>query len=203
MLVGMKQLVILVLAAGQSRRMGGRDKLLEQVDAMPLLRRTVTMAAEVAPVIVALPPPPHPRYACLQDLDITRVAVPDATDGMNASLRRALASVPTNAQAAMILLADLPDLTAQDLKKVAQATVNGSFNVWRGVTEDGLPGHPVVLDRSLFSDVMALSGDSGAQSVIRQHAEKTCLVRLPGQAARTDLDTPEAWASWRISHPNR
>lgn len=203
MLVGMKHLVILVLAAGQSRRMGGRDKLLEQVDAMPLLRRTVTMAAEVAPVIVALPPPPHPRYACLQDLDITRVAVPDATDGMNASLRRALASVPTNAQAAMILLADLPDLTAQDLKKVAQATVNGSFNVWRGVTEDGLPGHPVVLDRSLFSDVMALSGDSGAQSVIRQHAEKTCLVRLPGQAARTDLDTPEAWASWRISHPNR
>ena len=66
-------LPIIILAAGASSRMRGRDKLLELVEGDPLLRRQAQMVRDVTsgPVIVALPPMPHPRYAVLKGLDVT------------------------------------------------------------------------------------------------------------------------------------
>lgn len=193
---------ILLLAAGQSRRMGGADKLTQPVDGEPLLRRVAraACAAGIGPVFVALPPAPHPRHTALDGLELTRVAVPDAAEGMNASLRRAIAALPEQAEAAMIVLGDLPGLTAQDLRKVARAMREDPQSlIWRGATEDGKPGHPVVFARALFTELAALTGDSGAQDVIRRHQDRVSLVRLPGQRARLDLDTPDDWARWRAA----
>ncbi len=196
----MNDIPILLLAAGQSRRMRGRDKLMEDVDGQPLLRRVAqrACAAGIGPVIVALPPAPHPRHAALEGLPVTAVEVPDAADGLSASLKRALTEVPDTVEAVMILLADLPDILIQDMIHVSQATVSDTSSlIWRGATEDGAPGHPVVLARALFPELAALSGDAGAQAVIRRHADRVTLVPLPGQHALLDLDTPEDWASWR------
>lgn len=197
-------LPILLLAAGQSRRMRGRDKLLEPVDGQPLLRRMArrAIAAGIGPVLAALPPAPHPRYAALAGLALTTVPVPDAAQGLSASLRRALAAVPPAAPAAMILLADLPELTAEDLRRVAQAADPGSATlIWRGATAAGHPGHPVVIARALFAELEALGGDTGAQPVLRRHADRMALIPLPGDHALRDLDTPEAWAAWRAEQP--
>lgn len=194
----MDKIPILLLAAGQSRRMGGADKLMQEIDGEPLLRRSASIAMTAGPVIVALPPAPHPRHGALAGLDIVVVEVPDAAEGMNASLRRAVTALPPQAPAAMVLLADLPDLTAQDLSHVLAAIDFSSKNlVWRGATEDGRPGHPVVFHKALFPELLALTGDGGAQSVAQAHKDRQVLVPLPGQNARTDLDTPEAWADWR------
>ena len=67
---------IILLAAGQSSRMRGRDKLLEMVDGQPLLRRQAAMALAVtdAPVLVALPAAPHPRYDAIEGLAVTPVS---------------------------------------------------------------------------------------------------------------------------------
>ncbi|NDW43918.1 NTP transferase domain-containing protein [Ruegeria sp. PrR005] len=194
----MDKIPILLLAAGQSRRMGGADKLMQEIDGEPLLRRSASIAMTAGPVIAALPPAPHPRHGALAGLDIEIVEVPDAAEGMNASLRRAVAALPPQAPAAMVLLADLPDLTAQDLSHVLAAIDFSSNNlVWRGATEDGRPGHPVVFHCALFPELLALTGDGGAQSVAQAYKDRQMLVPLPGQNARTDLDTPEAWADWR------
>ncbi|MGI9368384.1 MAG: NTP transferase domain-containing protein, partial [Ruegeria sp.] len=80
----MTDIPIILLAAGQSSRMRGVDKLLQQVDTEPLLRRTARLALSAGSVIVALPPAPHPRYAALEGLDVRSVAVPDAAEGINA-----------------------------------------------------------------------------------------------------------------------
>ncbi|SDC17671.1 nucleotidyltransferase family protein [Ruegeria marina] len=194
----MDKIPILLLAAGQSRRMGGADKLMQDIDGEPLLRRTARIAQAAGPVIAALPPAPHPRHAALTGLDLEIVEVPDAAEGMNASLRRAVAALPRDAAAAMVLLADLPDLTATDLSCVLGAVDFSTKNlVWRGATEDGRPGHPVVFHKALFPELLKLAGDAGAQSVVQAYRDRLELVPLPGQNARTDLDTPEAWAEWR------
>ena len=198
----MKDLPILLLAAGQSRRMRGRDKLMEDVDGAPLLRRMAqrACAAGIGPVIVALPPAPHSRHTALDGLPVVPVAVPDAADGLSASLKRALAAVPETAEAVMILLADLPEILTDDIRMIFQSIdTTGNTLIWRGATEEGRPGHPVVLSRALFPDLAALSGDAGAQAVIRRHADRVTLVPLPGQHALRDLDTPEDWASWRAN----
>jgi len=50
----MKTIPIILLAAGKSSRMGGKDKLMQPVDGQPLLRRSALIAHSAAPVIVAL-----------------------------------------------------------------------------------------------------------------------------------------------------
>lgn len=194
----MKKIPIILLAAGQSKRMRGQDKLLQQVDGMTLMRRSALTAMDAGEVFVALPPRPHDRYTALDGLDLHRIEVVDAAEGMNASLRRALAHIPSDAPAVMVLLADLPEITAQDLTAVLSAVIDHPDHlIWRGATASGKPGHPVVFDQSLFSELNTLSGDEGAQSVVRAHLDKVFLLPLPGEHALLDLDTPEDWARWR------
>lgn len=197
-------LPVLILAAGLSRRMGGRDKLLELIDGVPLIRRQAQTALEFGPqVYVALPPAPHPRHAALEGLPVQRIDVPDAATGMSASLRAAFAALPVNTAAALLMLGDMPEITSDDLQQVARAQAeHPSHLIWRGTTQDGKAGHPIVFDRSLFADITQLTGDTGAQSIVRAHGAQTHLVPLKGQRARIDLDTPEDWANWRISQEN-
>lgn len=193
---------VILLAAGQSQRMRGADKLLEDVGGVPLLRRQAELACAVTtgPVLVALPPPPHPRYQCLDALAVNRVPVPDAAEGMNASLRTAFAALPPRAPVAMLLLGDLPELTEDDLNTVFQAVdMDTETLIWRGATTDGQPGHPIVFAASLFPAFAELTGDGGGREIVARAADKVTLVPLPGQRARRDLDTPEEWAAWRAA----
>ncbi|NRB36367.1 MAG: nucleotidyltransferase family protein [Rhodobacteraceae bacterium] len=194
---------ILIPAAGASSRMQGRDKLMEEIDGQPLLRRTVTQACDTgAPVIVTLPPEPHPRWAALAGLNAAKVSVPDAALGISASLRRGLVALPPGSTAVMVLLADLPDLTTADLaRSLAAPMQDPDRDAWRGATEDGKAGHPVVLGKRLLQQVQDLTGDEGFAPLLKGLGSRLALIPLPGQAARTDLDTPDAWAQWRARQP--
>ncbi|EBA10871.1 nucleotidyltransferase family protein [Roseobacter sp. CCS2] len=193
---------ILILAAGQSARMAGRDKLLEDVGGIPLLRRQVLMAHNTSqPVYVALPPDAEERQRTIADIDVSIITAPSANDGMSATMRDAVAALP-EVSAFMITLADLIALETSDLTAVMAArTTHPDFVVWRGATADGKPGHPIVLDASLRSDFADLQGDNGGESIVKLIRDKTYLVKLPGNRARFDLDTPAEWAAWRASKP--
>mgnify|MGYP005993218637 CR=1 FL=1 len=98
----------------------------------------------------------------------------------------------------MVLLADLPELTEPDLNKALQAIdLNSENTIWRGATEDGKPGHPIIFKAEHFAQFATLQGDSGGQEIVRAARDRTVLVLLDGQRARLDLDTPEDWAAWR------
>ncbi|MDK3072515.1 nucleotidyltransferase family protein [Sedimentitalea sp. JM2-8] len=197
---------IIILAAGQSTRMRGLDKLIQMVEGKPLIRRQADLARAVTtgPVIVALPDGPHPRRDALRGAGVTPLPVPDAAEGMNASLRRAFTALPDGAAAAMLLLADLPDLTENDLKTVLQAhDRKPEYPVIRGATEDGKPGHPVIFSAALFDRFAQLTGDSGGGEVMAAARGRIRLVPLPGTRARRDLDTPEDWAQWRADRANK
>lgn len=199
-------LPIVLLAAGQSSRMGGRDKLLEVVDGMPLLRRQALMAlaAKAGPLFVTLPEAPHPRYDVIDDLDVTVIPVPDAAEGMNASIRRGVAALPPDATATMLLPADLPDLTTEDLITCLRAVdLASNMSIWRGATADGKPGHPIIFAATHFAAFAKLTGDSGGRDIVAAAQDQTQLIPLPGQHARRDLDTPQAWEAWRRENPDR
>ena len=189
---------ILILAAGQSRRMRGTDKLAELVRGEPLLTRVArTALAASSRVFVALPAADHPRAGLLAGLAVTSLAVPQATEGQAATLRMGVAALP-DCPRFMVLLADLPDLTAGDLTAVLTAPLTApDALIWRGATDDGKPGHPILFAASLRPRFATLSGDSGGQEVTVPLSAQTHLVRLPGNRARHDLDTPEDWAAYR------
>ena len=184
--------------------MRGRDKLLEVVDNQPLIRRQAdrARAATSGPVFVMLPAEGNHRRSALSGCDVQIIPVPDANTGMAASLRCGISALPEDATAAMILLADLPDLTQSDIEAVGSCVDTASDTlIWRGATDAGAPGHPIVFARPLFAALSALQGDTGGAAVAKAHAHQTILIPLPGQNARRDLDTPEDWDDWRAEHP--
>lgn len=193
---------ILILAAGSASRMRGGDKLVEPVAGQPLLARIASAAlATGAPVTVALPPDRPARHAALAGLGCRTVTVPNPQDGMAESLKSGLAALPAGA-GIMLLLADLPEITATDLRTMLSQWQHEPEAILRGATEDGTPGHPVCFPPDLRDDLMTLKGDEGAKSVIVRHRARLRLVPLPARHATTDLDTPEDWAAWRAANPS-
>ncbi len=188
-------LAILILAAGRSSRMQGTDKLLLDVDGVPLLRHIATEGVNTGlPVMVTVPATgAEARRAVLRDLPVTCVTVADPDAGMAASMASGIAALPTESTGVLLVLGDMPDLTTTDMRALADA-FDGS-TILRATDVDGVPGHPVVFPARLFDAIKRLSGDQGAQSLLRR--ENVKLVALPGKRATTDLDTPENWARWR------
>ncbi len=190
---------ILILAAGKSSRMGGRDKLLETVEGQPLIRTQVLRALGTGQqVFVSLPALNHPRARVINDLDVHIVAVPNAAEGVGASLRAGVAALP-DTEAFMVVLADLVEITAQDLQALLEArSTHPAALIWRGATQAGKPGHPIIFDGSLRPKFAHLAGDKGAAQIITAQAAQVHLVTI-GDQALLDLDTPADWASWRAS----
>lgn len=192
-------IAILLTAAGSSRRMRGGDKLLERIGAQSCLRRQAVMSLAVVPrVIVTLPPDRPARLADLAGLPLEIAILPDAAEGMAASIRHGARAAET-APALMVLPADMPDIDAEDLRRLLDAHAKAPRAILRGAAADGTPGHPVVFPRDLFADLADLHGDEGARSVLARHSARIRLVPLPDRHAVTDLDTPEDWACWRAA----
>jgi len=193
-------LAILILAAGASSRMRGRDKLLEEIDGVAQLRRIADAAlATGAPVYVTLPPDRPLRAAALAGCAVRIVEVPDAAEGMGASLRAGVAALDDGLAGVMVVLADLVEVTADDLAALGAAWDSARDAVWRATAQDGRHGHPVNFPARLFGALAQVSGDSGARAVYAAEGARTRHLPLPGARATTDLDTPEDWAAWRAA----
>jgi CTP:molybdopterin cytidylyltransferase MocA len=194
----MADLAILIPAAGASTRTRGADKLMERVGDTSALRHAATLASQLSPhVFVTLPvggPFAAPRRAELHGLAATALPIPDAHEGMAASLRAGARAAGT-AEGLMILLPDMPGIGADDLRRLAAAFREDPARPLRATAEDGRPGHPVILPRRLLGEVAVLAGDEGARRVLT--GETVRLIALPGDRALRDLDTPEDWAAWR------
>lgn len=192
---------ILVLAAGASSRMRGRDKLLQPIRGKPLLRLVTDVAlATGAPVIVTLPPVSDARRKVLGESAASIVDVPDAAMGMSRSIARAVTAISAGApgpeDGIMILPADMPGFSTKALADLISRFRAEPELIWRGGTTDGTPGHPTIFPRDLWGELQAVSGDEGGRSVLARHKDRLRQVPLPGRMAVLDLDTPEDWAAF-------
>ena len=191
------EIPILILAAGQSTRMRGTDKLQQLVSGQPLIRHISRECAKVSRTFIALHHNAKQRLALLDGLPVTPLFVADAAEGQSGTLRGAVAQLPL-CDAFMVVLADLPDLTANDLKAVIAAkSAYSDALIWRGATPAGKPGHPILFDARLRDQFSTLTGDDGGASIVRPLADRTVLVRFADDRALLDLDTPEQWDAWR------
>ncbi|GHE95354.1 molybdopterin-guanine dinucleotide biosynthesis protein A [Aliiroseovarius zhejiangensis] len=186
-------LAILILAAGRSRRMG-RDKLmLRRHDGVPLLANRISTALATGHgVFVALPARSPTRLTLVRQSLATPLPCPDAGRGMGHSLAHAIGSLPKGLDGVLVLLADMPALTLDDLMSLSDGF--DPDRILRGATQDNAPGHPVLIPARFLSRLSALEGDQGAHHVIADLP--TRLIPLPADHARFDVDTPADWQEW-------
>lgn len=191
----MSDAVILLLAAGASSRMRGADKLLEEVGGEPLLTVMARRAVKAGPLSVTLPEGNAARAQALDGIDCDIVTLP-AGCTQSDSLAAGVAGL---SGPVLVMLADMPEVTAHDLHLLLALSQQAPNAILRAADQDGTPGNPVLFPTSLLPELQTIKGDKGARGLLKQHAARVHLVPLQGQRALTDLDTPEDWAAWRAA----
>ena len=186
-----------MLGAGRSTRMGGPNKLLAEIGGQPLVRivAEAALASRARPVIVVTG---HQRERSRRRLPACRSRFahnPDFAEGLSTSLKAGIAAVPADVDGAIVCLGDMPQVDAGLIDRLI-----GAFDPEKGAlvvvpTIDGKRGNPVVWSRRFFAELMTVEGDVGARHLIGRYPEAVAEVPLTGNAALTDVDTPEALAA--------
>ncbi len=192
---GRRTVAALVLAAGQSRRMGGANKLTATIGGRPLVRIAVeaALASLARPVIVVTGHDAAAIEAVLAGLAVRFAHNPDHADGLSTSLRAGLRALPANVDGVVVMLADMPE--------IGPAVVDRLIDTFR--PEDraeivvpvwaGRRGNPVLWGARFFGQLAALAGDTGGRQLIGQNRESVVEIAM-GAAVTRDVDTPEALA---------
>jgi len=198
------RIAALVLAAGRSSRMGGPNKLLAEIDGMPMVARVVqsALASQAVSVTVVLGHMAAEVRAAVVSLGAAVAKVrfvenPDFADGLSASLRAGIGTLPADVDGALVCLGDMPAVAPAQLDKLIAA-----FNPVEGrsicvPTVRGKRGNPVLWDRRFFAEMTQVSGDTGARHLIGEHTDLVCEVDMGSESVLIDLDTPEALAAFR------
>ncbi|MGN6585493.1 MAG: NTP transferase domain-containing protein [Rhizobiaceae bacterium] len=182
-----------LLAAGQSSRMGGPNKLLAGFDGKPLVRRTAerVLASGVDGLIVVTGHQATRIREALADLDVSFAHNPDFADGLSGSLKAGIQGLAGDAAGAMIVLGDMPGVTEADYRSLLKAFGNAGGKAIARAAHQGKRGNPVVLPRSLFPAVEWLQGDVGARHLVESGDAPIVDVEI-GEGAELDVDTPDA-----------
>ncbi|WP_182085810.1 molybdopterin-binding/glycosyltransferase family 2 protein [Aureimonas sp. ME7] len=182
----------LVLAAGQSRRMGGPNKLLARFEGVPLVRRSVetVLASRIGDVVVVTGHMGDEIGAALEGLPVRSVRNPRYAEGLSTSLALGFAELVGSCDGILVVLADQPFLTAADLGRlIAEFSPVGSGSIVMA-TDGGQRANPVILSSIYAAAVRGLEGDIGARPIVQSHRELVREVEI-GSAASFDVDTPE------------
>ncbi|MGV1771591.1 nucleotidyltransferase family protein [Agrobacterium vitis] len=186
---------IVILAAGQARRMGGSaHKLLALFDGVPLIRRVVaiSLASRAASVTVVTGHRREEVEACLLDLPAAMSFNAGFAEGMASSLITGLNSPDVaDKDGVMVVLGDMPGLTALHLDALILAFESADGRAIIRAASGDVPGNPVILPEALRPALLTLTGDKGAKAIIAASTLPVIDVDI-GPAALVDVDTPDA-----------
>ena len=178
--------VVIVIAAGASRRFGPDDKLLADLDGRPLIARALDAYAALPAarkIAVTRPDSKCPDICAAAGFAI--IENPRADDGMGTSIAAGVAAA-SDAAFALIGLADMPHINPQTPPALWQAA--GSENDIIVPLHEGRRGHPVLFGRAHFAALAALDGDSGGRAVIAA-AEPVTELPVDDPGIHQDIDT--------------
>jgi CTP:molybdopterin cytidylyltransferase MocA len=191
----MRRVVGIVLAAGESRRMGqlkallpfGERTVIEQV-LQPLLQ------ADLAAVVVVLGYRAADIAAVVQALPVQLLYNPEYQHGMTTSIQVALRDITPIPDAYLVALVDQPHLD----RELIQQLLATFARTGKGViipTYHGKRGHPLVLAARYRQEVLALGPQQGLHMVTRGHPEDTLEMPVDHDDILRDMDYQEEYAA--------
>ena len=191
---GRPLLAALVLAAGESRRMGDANKLTIPVDGTPMVARVVDalQQSRAQRVIVVTGHEPERIQDALSDRNVELVHNPDYAEGIGASVRAGVAALGEDVDGALVALADMPWVSTEVINLLIDAfTSDPELSIFIPMF-GGKRGNPVLWGAQHFPELLALAGDVGGKALFRRHAGAICYVDVESASVNIDVDTQDA-----------
>lgn len=183
-----------ILASGMSQRFGEANKLLVPIDGIPVITRTVSayVAAGLSPTVVVVGFDSTEVIHALASLPVDIVHNARFAEGQSRALVAGVQALPPDIAAVVIGVGDQPLLSRQ----LIQALVDR----WRSTRASiivprygGQRGNPTLFARSLFGELLEVTGDQGGRNVIQRHSASVSQVDWPDARIGADIDTVEEY----------
>ncbi|MFQ5534100.1 MAG: NTP transferase domain-containing protein [Sphingomonadales bacterium] len=193
------RIAALVLAAGQSRRMGAVNKLLQDIDGQPMLVRTVdgVLKSHAAPVVVVTGHQRDDIESALAGREVVFTHNPDYSAGLSTSLRAGIDALSSGIDGVVVCLGDMPYIRPEHIDKLIAAFDPAEGRAICVPTFRGKHGNPVLWSTGFFPAMKELIGDVGARHLIGENSDLLCEVAIDEPAIFTDIDTPQALSAVR------
>jgi molybdenum cofactor cytidylyltransferase len=168
----------------------GRNKLFLELEGETLLRRAVGRAgaAGLSPVLVVLGYEAKRALGEVTGMPCRPILNSGYAHGINVSLRAGIAAVPAQAHAAVVVLGDMPFVTAGMLATLVERFRESGAPLV--VSEyAGVQAPPTLFDRSLLDEFLTMEEDACARRLVKRHRNEALVVPWPAERL-SDLDLP-------------
>jgi len=186
-------LSLIVLAAGKSTRMRGRNKLLVRIGGAPMIRRVVesALSSMVDEVIVVVGWEANKIRSALRSLPCRCVVNKDFRTGQSSSVKAGLRAVTDSAEAILVLPGDVALINAHSIDMVVKAYKNRKSAIVVAA-HSGRSGHPILLSKELFNEIERIDEATlGLKSIVNRHQSEVQMVETGSENVLRDVDTPE------------
>ena len=181
----------ILLAAGQSKRMNGENKLIRKIRGVPLIKLSVKniLASSIDELIIVLG---HQKEIIEKLIDknekIKFVFNKNFESGMASSIKTGLNNLSEKTEAFFICLGDMPMVNQDIYNQLIQSKNNKEIIV---PTYKGQQGHPVLFSKSTKEKIMTIQGDVGAKKILELNVDKILNVEVGNQSIREDFNTKD------------
>ena len=196
-----RKIEILILAAGQSTRMIGINKLLKNLNGMTLVEKVVcqSLKSKASNVSIIIQEKDLEIEKVLSLLPVKILKTSFENIGIGYSISKGMELLKKNdPDGVLILLGDMPDITTKHINRMIDEFINNSLQkIIRACSQNMIPGNPVLFPKSFFDLLLKLKGDNGARKILNNYNHMTKYIILPKMTALTDIDTQEQYDEWR------
>ena len=181
----------ILLAAGQSKRMNGENKLTKEIQGIPLIKHSVKniLASSIDELIIVLG---HQKETIEKLIDnnekIKFVFNKDFESGMASSIKAGLNHLSKNTEAFFICLGDMPMVNSDIYNQLIQSKNNKEIIV---PTYKGQQGNPILFSKSIKEKIMAIQGDVGAKKILELNKNKILNVEVNSKSIGKDFNTKD------------
>ena len=179
----------ILLAAGQSKRMNGVNKLTKEIQGIPLIKLSVKniLASSINELIIVLG---HQKEIIEKLIDknekIKFVFNKDFENGMASSIKTGLNNLSEKTEAFFICLGDMPMVNHDIYNQLIKSKGNKEIIV---PTYKGQQGNPVLFNKSMKEKIMDITGDVGAKKILELNKDKTLNLEINDQGITKGFDT--------------
>lgn len=181
----------ILLAAGQSKRLKGENKLTKLFKGKPLINHILfsLIKSKVNNIVIVLGYE-HLKIKTklLKSKKINFVINKNYKKGMSSSIKTGLKKLPKNNKGFLIVLGDMPNITKTTINKICLSITRSDKEIILPKFKNRI-GNPIGFKHSMIKSIYKIKGDRGAKNIIKKNSKKIKFLNINSKSILTNLNT--------------